>query len=374
MAHHGSTIIFVTAISSWNITHKRLPHLFRTKFRSFFRCFKPKVLEAILSLPHRYKWLVPGFKVLLILLLMWALYAEVLSREDFPVMVETFRQELQWSGLPLLLLALVLMPVNWALETLKWRTFTQSFSRQDFWHSYRAVLAGVAISLITPNRIGDYGGRVLLSEQRQEWRVVVSTLLGGLSQMIVLFSAGIVGFAWFSHNYLDWQLYPLLGILIGAGCIVAMMVVAFFRLQQLIPLIRGVVGIKWWKKIRRHIVVLRASKDRQRLQSLQWALLRYIIYSLQYWLMLAVLGVDLPVMDALAAITTIFLLQTSVPLPPVGALLARAEIALFIWGRLNVNEISALAATFGLFIINLALPALLGTVFIVKTKEKITRL
>jgi len=81
------------------------------------------------------------------------------------------------------------------------------------------------------------------------------------------------------------------------------------------------------------------------------------------------MGVDVPFGAAFAGIATIFLVQTGIPLPLAGSLLARAEIALFMWGTFDANELSILAATFGLFIINLALPALLGAVFIVKINE-----
>ena len=103
----------------------------------------------------------------------------------------------------------------------------------------------------------------------------------------------------------------------------------------------------------------------QKLQAIAWAFLRYLTYSVQYWLLLQFFGIEVSVLEAFAAIATIFLIQTGIPLPLVGAFLARAEIALFIWGYFEASEISILAATFGLFIINLALPALLGALFIV---------
>ena len=62
-------------------------------------------------------------------------------------------------------------------------------------------------------------------------------------------------------------------------------------------------------------------------------------------------------------IATIYLLQTSVPLPPLMGLFVRSEVALFVWGMYSANEIAILAATFGLWILNLLIPALIGTVF-----------
>jgi len=78
-------------------------------------------------------------------------------------------------------------------------------------------------------------------------------------------------------------------------------------------------------------------------------------------------GVNAPFLEALAGISTVFLVQTSIPLPPVTGLLTRGQVALFVWSFFGGNEISVLAATYSLFVINLILPALIGAVFILKT-------
>jgi hypothetical protein len=326
-------------------------------------------LEAILSLPKRYQWLLPMLKTAVVLLLLVALYVQVFARAEVGAIFAVFQAELQWSRLPWLLAALALVPANWALETLKWREFTQAFSRRSFGQSFRAVLAGVTLALFTPNRIGEYGGRILLSERRHGWRIAVATLLGSYSQMIVLVSCGLVGFSWFAYNQLGWQVYHLYGVTAVGLAVIITLIFGFFSIQNVIPVIRKIASENVWRRIRRQIVMLRACTPRQRWRSLGWAMARYTTYSTQYWLMLAFMGVDAPFGAALAGIATIFLVQTGIPLPLAGSLLARAEIALFVWGTFDANELSILAATFGLFIINLALPALLGAVFIVKINE-----
>ena len=100
--------------------------------------------------------------------------------------------------------------------------------------------------------------------------------------------------------------------------------------------------------------------------SLLLALCRYATYAAQYYLLLKFygIGVDLPL--AMAGIAAIFMLQASIPLPPVLGLMARGELALFIWGRFSNSPVDILAATFSLFVINLAIPAIFGLVFIAR--------
>src|SRR5687768_6738299 len=56
-----------------------------------------------------------------------------------------------------ILVVLILMPFNWYLETLKWYGFLSVHARVRFSTAYKAVISGIALSLFTPNRIGEYG-------------------------------------------------------------------------------------------------------------------------------------------------------------------------------------------------------------------------
>jgi hypothetical protein len=88
------------------------------------------------------------------------------------------------------------------------------------------------------------------------------------------------------------------------------------------------------------------------------------VYSTQYFLLLRFFGIDIGLIPAYFSIAAIFLIQTSIPLPPVMGLLARGNVAVQIWSFFGANQVSILATTFGLWIINLILPALFGTFFI----------
>jgi len=66
----------------------------------------------------------------------------------------------------------------------------------------------------------------------------------------------------------------------------------------------------------------------------------------------------------LAGISTIFLIQSGIPIPPFLGVLARGEIGIVIWSLFEVNELSILTLTFLIWILNLVVPALLGLIVI----------
>ena len=58
-------------------------------------------------------------------------------------------------------LVIVLVFVNWGFEAKKWKLLITPIQKMSFFTAFKSVLTGVTLSLNTPNRIGEYGGRIL---------------------------------------------------------------------------------------------------------------------------------------------------------------------------------------------------------------------
>lgn len=295
----------------------------------------------------------------------WVLYQQVVENAGIWT---AFRQAMHTNYWIWLLVTIVLMPVNWGLEALKWRLFFPGPRALSFRRAIAAVVAGVALALITPHRIGDYGGRALLAPRSEKWPSVWATALSGYCQLTVVWVIGLAGAAVFGWRYwpelrpflgpaLPWV--PVLTFGLTGGLLFAREL--FDRLSRFLP-------VAWANRVSEYIAPLSGIPKRRLGGGLVLALLRYSVYSGQYVMMLRFFGVMPSVPAAFSGVALIFLLQTSVPLPPLLGLLARGEIALLVWGNLGANPLSVLAATFGLFIINLLMPSLLGLVFIVHTR------
>src|SRR5690606_12786240 len=95
-------------------------------------------------------------KALLLTLLAWAIYAQLLSKDNLPELWQTFLGQVQKGNLWWLFAVFFLMPLNWSIEALKWKRLLSGFLKIDFWRALRAVLAGVTVAMFTPNRVGEY--------------------------------------------------------------------------------------------------------------------------------------------------------------------------------------------------------------------------
>jgi hypothetical protein len=293
-------------------------------------------------------------------LLLWAIYRQVLGRSDAAELWAAWQQQLQGGQWPWLALAIGLMPLNWALEAEKWRYLLAPSCRLPFGQALRAVFCGLALSLFTPQRIGEYVGRVLGVPARHNWAAVLAMAVGNFAQLLVLLSFGLAGASLLLGAYL--------GNPIGWGAAAAILLAAlyllFFNLDRLPGWLRK---LPLPRRVWRLLLMLRQYRAGQLTRAWGWSAARYATYSVQYYALAMFFGIGAPPLMAFAAIASVFLIQTSLPLPPLMGLLARGEAALLIWGHFSEQPLGILAATYGLFILNLCLPALLGLGFIVKT-------
>ena len=306
-------------------------------------------------------------KTVIVGLLLYAIYRQVFAKENAADMWQSFVGHFSGSNTLWLWAVVILIPVNWGFETRKWHVLIQKFTDYSFWQVYKATLAGVTVSLFTPNRVGEYGGRILLVDAKDNWNAAIATVVGSFSQVLVLLSAGLAGLVFFAQYLFDIPL-QILALLIFFGAVgISLMLFCFFNIDLIVPVARRIPFPAFAKKYLRHLRVLNKYGRRELLRTLAFAFVRYCTYSFQYYLMLRFFGIEVPLWTALAGIATIYLFQTSIPLPPVMGLLARGTIALQVWGAFSTVEIDILAASFTLFIINLSVPALIGAVFILQT-------
>ncbi len=299
------------------------------------------------------------------MLLSWAIYQRLGQQEHLSGIWGQFLVAVRSPDWGWLLLCLAFMPVNWSLEALKWQIFTNG--QVGFRTALKATLAGVTFAIFTPNRIGDYGGRILLVDAQQNWNTAVATLAGNFCQFMVMATGGLLGLSYFGNRFLTEE-FPGLSNLIPATFVLMI-------LLWLVP-----ATLPWWSKYMNKlngISFLRGFvKSFQGLQkvplteiarAMALALVRYTVFCFQYFFILQFYGINLSVGTAISGVATIFLIQAGIPLPPVAALLARGQIAILIWSPFETNAISILAATFTLFIINLLIPSFVGLIYIIKT-------
>jgi len=268
------------------------------------------------------------------------------------------------AGNILWLLAFVLlMPLNWVLEAKKWKSV---FGEISFFHAFKTILAGISLAIITPNRIGEYGGRLLTIPAEKNWKSIVSTLVGSVGQNLVTIFFGITGLILLSKkfNYLDVSFVPIISTAI---LFFLLGLYVYFNIDVLALFLKKLGLKKYLSRFSKHFQEIRRIEKKTLFLVLIISALRYMLYVTQYYFVIRFFNIDVEPLAALQGITSILLIQSSLPLPPFLSILARGEISLLIWGLFGINELIILSMTFLIWSINLLFPALLGYAVILRS-------
>jgi hypothetical protein len=279
---------------------------------------------------------------------------------------KTFYLSFQSDNLHWLLLAVFSMPINWGFEALKWQKITERFAHLSLWTSIKATYAGAMVGIFTPNRVGEFGGKILWLLPEQQGKGIVASFVGSAGQFIAILLGGGPAVLYFLHctyhNIPEFWLWMLFGTEV---LLLFILLFLFYNIDVVLKILQRLPIPKFALGYLEHVKILKKYS----LQDLSWALwysiLRYIVYALQYYWMLRFFDIDVTVDVGIAGIATVFLFQTIVPLPSLAGLLVRGELAIQVWGFFTNNHINILATTFGLWLINVIIPALIGWIFII---------
>lgn len=269
-------------------------------------------------------------------------------------------------------LAVLLVFFNWGFEAKKWQFLTTPIERIGFMKAFRSVLSGVTLSLNTPNRIGEYGGRILYLKEGNRLKGISLSIAGSISQLIITLLMGCIGLIWLLNSPMpaDASMIGLstfwVEVLLIISVIVTMLVILFFfRLAWLIRLIEKIPKAQ---KLIPFISVLDKFETKILLSLLGISFLRYIIFILQYILLWQSLDVYISWWPGIWLISILFLVMAIVPSFAIADLGIRGQFSVALFGYYSANTIGIIGTTFGVWMLNLFLPALAGSLMILGIK------
>lgn len=281
-----------------------------------------------------------------------------------------------------LLIVILLMFVNWGIEARKWQVLVRFIEKISFRTAFKAVFSGQSLAVNTPNRVGEYVGRVVYLHEGNRLKGIALTIVGSLSQTIITLVAGVVGMFAMKDTVTGTikdiltktelikrfpDITPVAYDVIFYGVMtgVLVMLVVYFELSYLTRLIEKLPFIKKYSYLIEKLEDLH-WKTLTRILSL--SLCRYVVFLVQFILLLQVFEVHIPVWEAAGLVSVFFLVLAVVPTVSSVELSLRGFAAIELFGLVSANKLGIIATTAGIWVINLIIPALAGSIFILGIK------
>jgi hypothetical protein len=235
----------------------------------------------------------------------------------------------------------------------------------------RAIFSGITVSAFTPNRVGEYGGRVFCLEKADRIKGVLITVIGSMSQLVTTIVFGSIGILLLPNLMPEFDsllsnivfAYPIMLFLL---ILLNVLLVTLFLNASVFSVVLS--KIKFLRKFKKYNEIFSFYNSSELLEILFYSVGRYIVFTTQFFILLKVFNVQIGYIDAMILITTMLLVISIIPTIAIAEIGIRGSVALFLFGLVSVNAIGILSATFVMWVINLLLPALIGTIFIFSLK------
>jgi len=304
-------------------------------------------------------------KILLKLLIITASYAYIAIRLYNN---RNYFNELHFDSLIIPLLIIILMPVNWLIESVKWKYLVRKFSNISLWTSLKGVFTGLTAAVFTPNRIGEYFGRIVVLDDKYRIKGIFATIVGSFAQILTTVFFGIISLYLLVENksatdsliqYNNTWTWIFLSIMMIITVLLYFNISWFEWIFRYIPFV---------KKYRKHFVILKDYSKKDLFVTLFYSVLRYVVFVSQYILFLYFFDVRVGIYESIICIGAGYLVILAVPTFTIAEIGVRGSVALFFLEMFSQNTTGIISATVSLWIVNLAIPAFLGSIILYRQK------
>ncbi|WP_349675073.1 hypothetical protein [Neotamlana nanhaiensis] len=220
-------------------------------------------------------------------------------------------------------------------------------------------MGSLTASLVTPNRIGEYGAKAMYFVGNLRKKVLLVNLLHNSLQMLVTTVLGLIGFYLFvktyqpNINYFKISRFAIailvVGVLFIFGIKNSKLKIGGFRLDKL---------QKFFINFPKQKVILGSF----------YSLIRYATFSFQFFVLLQIFSVNLSFLDAMIIISTLYLLSSVIPSIFIFDVIVKGSIAVYLFSFAQINELTVLSIVSLMWIFNFVIPSLIGSFYVLKFK------
>lgn len=273
--------------------------------------------------------------------------------------VSNYLSKLETSDYVIILLIFLLMLLNWSLEVIKWKYSIRKTERINFFKAFAAVWSGVTIGTITPNRIGEFAGRIMFLKTENRKIATTQTLFGDLSQFITTIIFGIIGITVFiassANSFSTWFSEISVYIISISAFIISILVFFYFN-----HLIHRIGKISFFKKALKSFTPEENFHFKEKLIILTLSMVRYAVFSFQFFLAIRVLKIDISLIECLTATSSMYLAVHLFPNIALAEPGVRISFSTIFFGAFTQSISGIAIASLTIYFVNVLIPIIIG--------------
>ena len=263
------------------------------------------------------------------------------------------------------LAALLLVPVNVGLETLRWWRLVRHLAPEvRFRDALVAVVGSYPLGLLTPGRVGDYVGRALYVRELAPGPSAALTFGERMATLAACLVGGMLALGpYLATHAPPSPLWPALagGTALGTGALLA--AILFPRLGRL-----AVATLVPVRAVRGAVGAFGQIPQGEAAMLIGLSMLRYAVFSGQFVLLVLAFAPGASAAGIAVGVALTYYAKSAIPQVTLGDLGVRESVAVFFLGAYGVAPAAALNGSLAIFALNLLLPALAGVPLLLRLR------
>ncbi|MCK5907577.1 MAG: hypothetical protein KAG37_08290 [Flavobacteriales bacterium] len=243
--------------------------------------------------------------------------------------------------------------INWVAEIYKWQFLSSFFKPISFKESCRIVLSSFAVSTITPNRVGDYGAKIVYYDKLLWKKILSFNFSGNMMQLLTTLLMVVVSYFFLPDIVID-KLPTIGGYFFIFTASITLFVFLFkTNLKLSLPWISKNIELSLWRSV----------NFKSRLNVLAISIVRYLAFSIQFLLILSVFENE-NTLSLFPVIALYYLIVSVVPTIFILDLLIKGSVSIFLFSLVSVDEMTIIAVVLLAWIFNFVLPTITGVLLL----------
>ncbi|RZL30468.1 MAG: hypothetical protein EOO96_18080 [Pedobacter sp.] len=302
-------------------------------------------------------------KAAIVVFAFWFIYHKLVANKNLENFASLLRDIPQVEIFGIIGFVVLLMFLNWFLEAAKWKRLMSHIERISFYRAIESVFCGLTLAIFTPNRLGEYGGRVFFLSPNRRIVGIVAMTVGNIGQLVLTNVFGAVAACFFIYRFVPIDHLVFLAVVILAMAFCLFFIIFYFNIQWLNGIL---LSFKFTRKYKKFYSILGRYRKEELFKIILFCLARYLVFSFQYFILFVWLIPGLQYLDIVMMTCLLFLIQSALPSLDLFDVGIRSVTAVELFKHVTNQHVAVIACTASIWLINIIIPAILGTYFVFK--------
>ncbi|WP_416338752.1 hypothetical protein [Pedobacter sp. MC2016-05] len=302
-------------------------------------------------------------KAAIVVFAFWFIYHKLVANKNLENFATLLKDIPQVEIFGIIGFVVLLMFLNWFLEAAKWKRLMSHIERISFYRAIESVFCGLTLAIFTPNRLGEYGGRVFFLSPKRRIVGIVAMTVGNIGQLVLTNVFGAIAACFFVYRFVPIDHLVFLAVVVFAMGICLFFIVFYFNIQWLNGIL---LSFKFTRKYKKFYSILGRYRKKELFKIMLFCLARYLVFSFQYFILFVWLIPGLQYLDIVMMTCLLFLIQSALPSLDLFDVGIRSVTAVELFKHVTNQHVAVIACTASIWLINIIIPAILGTYFVFK--------